>query len=90
MNYLSNNGLIDTKVPFFDKLLNLIDKEVLSNNNNLCSIKSVYENWNSDNLSNNKSKGLVLNKEFIRFENQKIPINEVKLLGIDLPINLQE
>lgn len=28
MSYLSSNGLIDTKVPFFDKLLNLTNKEV--------------------------------------------------------------
>jgi hypothetical protein len=84
MDYL-NNGVIDTKVPFFNQLLNIIDNEVVSNNNNFGSIKTIYENWNSDNISINKSKDIVINKEFIRHENQKIPINDIKLLGIDLP-----
>lgn len=83
MRKLVNNGVINTKVPFFAELINIIDKEVLKNTDN--KIQSIYEKWNSENLTDEKSKAVIIKKELLRNENQKIPIDEVKLLGIDLP-----
>jgi hypothetical protein len=83
MGKTENNGVIDTKVPFFKELINIIDNEVIKNIDN--KIQSIYENWNSENLSGEKSEAVIIKKELLRHENQKIPIDEVKLLGIDLP-----
>jgi hypothetical protein len=88
MRKLENNGIINTKVPFFKELVDVIDKEVFKNVDN--DIQGIYNAWNDENLnsdvdSKSKSKPVVRNKELLRHENQKIPIDEVKLLGIDLP-----
>lgn len=88
MENAENNGVINTKVPFFKELINIIDKEVLKNVDN--DIQGIYKTWNDENLnsevdSKSKSKPVLRDKELLRHENQKIPINYVKLLGIDLP-----
>ena len=86
MRKLENNGIINTKVPFFKELVDVIDKEVFKNVDN--DIQGIYKTWNDENLNSDvdsKSKPVVRNKELLRHENQKIPIDEVKLLGIDLP-----
>jgi hypothetical protein len=88
MGKAENNGVINTKVPFFKELIDVIDKEVFKNVDN--DIQGIYKTWNDENLnsdvdSKSKSKAVVRDKELLRHENQKIPINDVKLLGIDLP-----
>ena len=86
MEKAENNGFINTKVPFFIELVDVIDKEVFKNVDN--DIQGIYKTWNDENLNSDvdsKSKPVVRNKELLRHENQKIPIDEVKLLGIDLP-----
>jgi uracil-DNA glycosylase len=86
MGKAENNGVINTKVPFFKELIDVIDKEVFKNVDN--DIQGIYKTWNDENLNSDvdsKSKPVVRDKELLRHENQKIPINDVKLLGIDLP-----
>lgn len=86
MEKAENNGVINIKVPFFKELVDVIDKEVFKNVDN--DIQGIYKTWNDENLISvvdSKSKPVVRNKELLRHENQKIPIDEVKLLGIDLP-----
>ena len=88
MEKAENNGVINIKVPFFKELVDVIDKEVFKNVDN--DIQGIYKTWNDENLNNDvdsksKSKPVVRDKELLRHENQKIPIKEVKLLGIDFP-----
>ena len=48
MRKLVNNGVINTKVPFFAELINIIDKEVLKNiDNKIQSILDLIESLNS-------------------------------------------
>ena len=76
MRKLENNGIINTKVPFFKELVDVIDKEVFKNVDN--DIQGIYKTWNDENLNSDvdsKSKPVVRNKELLRHENQKIPAN---------------
>lgn len=85
---IENNGVINTKVPFFKGLVNILDNDVLINMDN--DIQSIYNNWNDENIKGEtdlklKSKPVIRNKELLRHKELEIPISEVKLLGVDLP-----
>jgi len=77
-----SKNTIDTSVPFYDKLANLVREEIID-----LDIKSIYENWNTYLAFENDlpNKEIVKrDKELLRTEKQYIP-TDAYLLGVDLP-----
>jgi hypothetical protein len=65
---IENDGFINTKVPFFKGLVNILDNDVLINMDN--DIQSIYNNWNDENIKGEtdlklKSKPVIRNKELL-------------------------
>lgn len=76
--------MINTDIPFFNELISILDKEVIKNINN--DLQNIYKNWNLENKINQfNSIPVIRKKHLLRYKNQIIPIEKVKLLGVDLP-----
>lgn len=80
------NGVINLGLPFFDPLIQVLDREVMMNIDH--DLQKIYAKWNEDNLT---ESGLIhedlifRNKTLLRHDRQLIPIQNCNLLGIDLP-----
>jgi|694.fasta_scaffold19649_5 hypothetical protein len=76
------NTIIDTSIPFFEQLANLVKEEIID-----LEVKNVYEHWNTF-LTNGvilpESEVVKRDKKLLRHEKQFIP-SDAYLLGVDLP-----